>query len=123
MPSFGSKRQHGTLEPVDECFLSGWLELTADMDVTNAPGALRVERQETAALGARCRHSRHQADAGARRNQRKDARKLIAFEDCVRRDPDLAACRQCVVSKTVPLSKEKQPFSCLFLVLACYVCE
>jgi len=52
MPSFGSMRQHGTLEPVDECFLSGWPELTADMHITNAPGALRVERQETAALGA-----------------------------------------------------------------------
>src|ERR1700746_2995012 len=94
MRPFGSQRQHGALEPFDKRFLSGWPKLTADMYVTNPPRTFRVKRQKSAALGALRGHSRYQADSGACRHQREDARKLIALEDCVRRDSSLAACRQ-----------------------------
>jgi hypothetical protein len=71
-----SRREQRALEPVDACLLSGQPKLAANVPVADAPEVFRTKRHDPAAFRASRRHGGNQADPGARRHQREDAREL-----------------------------------------------
>src|SRR6266852_6239483 len=68
----------------------------------------RTKRHDPAAFRASRRHGGNQADPGARRYQREDARELVALKDGIRRDPGPTAGRERVVPETVPVVSFRQ---------------